>query len=463
MTGYRDKRALVLGMGKSGESAARALLRMGAKVAITDSAHRELPGHLSGLAEAGAVTVDWQPDGSMAAGFDTVVVSPGVPVDSPVINSARRAGAEVISELELAYRMTEAPIIAVTGTNGKSTVVTMLGEIFSRAGVPNIVAGNIGYPLVDAAAEATPETVLIVEVSSFQLETTVDFRPRIGVLLNVTEDHMDRHGNMDTYIKTKARLFRRQTPDEFAVINMEDEGAARVMEMVPSTVVPYSIFKKTDRGVFIDGGHVWAVLPPEYQPIIDGYVKDFKIKGAHNLENILATVAAALLWGLPVDAVTEGINQFKGLKHRIEFTADINGVSFYDDSKATNPDAMKRALEAFSEPVILMAGGRNKGMDFKPLTPIFKERVKAAVLFGEAADEIAAVIEDMGNAGAIPYSKAETMEEAVNMAFGYAEPGDVVLMSPGCASFDMYNSYAERGDDFQNNARKLAGRSSSDG
>lgn len=459
MTDYRDARVLVLGMGRSGEAAARALLKTGSKVTITDSAYQELPERLAPLVEAGATFVQWQADGSMAKGYETVIVSPGIPIDSAAISTARKNGSEVISELELAYRMTESPIIAVTGTNGKSTVVTMLGEIFSRAGIPNMVAGNIGYPLVDAAAQSTPETVLIVEVSSFQLETTVDFCPKIGVLLNITEDHMDRHGDMETYMNTKARLFRRQSPEDFAVINMEDERAAAVMDMVPSTVVPYSIYKKTDRGVFIDQGHIWAVLPPEFMPIIDGAIADLKVKGAHNLENILAAAAAALLWGIPADAVTHAVQMFKGLKHRIEFTAEIGGVSFYDDSKATNPDAMKRALEAFSEPVILMAGGRNKGMDFGALTPIFKERVKAAVLFGEAADEIAAVIEDMGNASAIPYSKASSMEEAVRLANDYAAPGDVVLMSPGCASFDMYGSYAERGDDFQKQAGILAGES----
>jgi UDP-N-acetylmuramoylalanine--D-glutamate ligase len=456
MTGYRDKRALVLGMGKSGESAARALIRAGAVVKMTDTAFSKMPDNMTDLARAGVDFVKWESSGSMAKGYDTVVVSPGVPINSAAINAAKRSGAEVIGELELAYRTTESPIIAVTGTNGKSTVVTMLGEIFSRAGVPNIVAGNIGYPLTDAAGEATPDTVLIAEVSSFQLETAIDFKPKIGVLLNITEDHMDRHGDMATYISAKAKLFSRQTADEFAVINLEDEGSAEVIEMVPSTVVPYSIYKKTNRGVFIDDNRVWAILPPEYLPVIDGYVNDFKIKGAHNLENILAAAAVALLWGIPADEVSTAIANFKGLKHRIEYAAEVNGVTFYDDSKATNPDAMKRALEAFTEPVILMAGGRNKGMDFTPLAPILKERVKAAVLFGEAADEIGAVIANTGNAAKIPFVKAASMREAVTAAYELADPGNVVLMSPGCASFDMYNSYAERGDDFQENARRLA-------
>lgn len=447
---YTQTKALVLGMGKSGEAAAAALLRLGAEVSVSDAKPEgDAAERLKRLETAGARAVSWKRHGPNVRGFNLVVVSPGVAVDAFPVLAANRLGIEVIGELELAYRLTENPIIAVTGTNGKSTVVTLLGEIFTRAGVPNAVVGNIGRPMVEAVEGLDPDAVLIVEVSSFQLETVSEFRPRIGVLLNVTEDHLDRHRTMKAYQQLKGRLFKRQEPDDYAVINLDDELASEVMDMVPGTVVPYSIFKDTDRGVFIDNGRVWAVLPPTFLPIADGMVADFRLRGAHNLENILAATAVALLWGVPAAIAAQVIRDFKGLPHRVEFVASIQGVSYYDDSKATNPDAAKRAIEAFNEPVVLLAGGRNKGMDFGSLIPVMRERVKAVVVFGEAADDIAGTVAKAGISHKIKLIKAKTMREAVEAAGGLAAGGDAVLLSPGCASFDMYESYAARGDDFQ--------------
>jgi UDP-N-acetylmuramoylalanine--D-glutamate ligase len=449
----RDKSFLILGLGASGHAAALKLLKLGAKVSIVDSSVKyEVMKQAAELERAGAKPVTWGLPAEMLSEQEYLIVSPGVPVDEPVVKSARRRGLKVMSEIELAYQLTECPIIAVTGTNGKSTVVTMLGEIFTAAGVHNLVAGNIGRPLIDAIDEAKPETVLIVEVSSFQLETVIDFNPRIAVLLNITEDHMDRHVNMKTYRDMKAKLFERQQPTDFAVVNLDDPEVTKVLDGIKSSLVPYSAKQQTERGVFVENGMIWGVVPPEYHPETVGSVTDVNFKGSHNLENALAAIAVGLVWGLPAEKIMKAITDFKGLSHRIEFVAKKGGAGYYDDSKATNPDAVKRALSAFSEPIVLLAGGRNKGMDFAPLTRVIREKVKAAVLIGESADELAGVIKD---AGQIPFKTARNMDEAVAMAAGYAAPGDAVLLSPGCASFDMYSGYAERGRVFQKAVRAL--------
>lgn len=455
MIEIEEKTFLVLGLGESGFAAARKLKSLGGKVFVTDSSVEfEIMKRGAELEEEGVPMIPWEYPAEMLRGIDTVIVSPGIPVDTPAIKAARRKGLTVISEIELAFRLTESPIIAVTGTNGKSTVVTMLGEIFTAAGVPNIVAGNIGRPLIDAVEEAGPETVLIVEVSSFQLETVIEFKPKIGVLLNVTEDHLDRHGSMKIYRETKERLFAKQEAEDFAVINLDDSQAAIVFDSISSTPIPYSAHRQIERGVFIENGMIWAVMPPEYEPATVGSIKDIRFKGQHGLENVLAAIAVSILWGLPTATVVRAVDKFKGLSHRIEFVAERGGVGYYDDSKATNPDAVSRALEAFEEPIVLVAGGRNKGMDFSGLKTRLTEKVKAAVLIGESAEEIAATVKA---AGGIPYETASSMAEAVKTAAGYAKPGEAVLLSPGCASFDMFKDYAERGNAFQDAVRRLPG------
>jgi UDP-N-acetylmuramoylalanine--D-glutamate ligase len=453
MIEIEGKTWLVLGLGESGYAAASKLKLLGAKVLVTDSSvEYELMKRAAVLEEQGVPKIPWESPAEMLRDVDAVVVSPGIPVDAPVIKAAQRRGLMVISEIELAFRLTESPVIAVTGTNGKSTVVTMLGEIFTAAGVPNIVAGNIGRPLIDAVGEAGPETVLIVEVSSFQLETVNEFRPRIGVLLNVTEDHLDRHGNMKIYRETKGRVFDKQGPDDFAVVNMDDKQAAKVFDSISSIPVPYSVHRQIERGVFIDNDVIWSVMPPRFEPEALGSIKDIRFKGRHGLENVLAAIAVSLLWGLPAQTIIRAVDKFKGLSHRIEFVAERGGVSYYDDSKATNPDAVSRALEAFEEPIIWLAGGRNKGMDFSGLQSRLKGKVRAAVLFGESSGEIAAIVEA---AGGIPHQEVLSMTEAVDAAAAYAQPGDVVLLSPGCASFDMFDNYAARGNAFQDAVRCL--------
>lgn len=456
MTNLKDKSFLVLGLGLSGVAAAERLLALGAKVTVTDLADTaNVLARAKKLKLRGAKTIPWTQPLAMVQGQETVVVSPGVRVDSPVIKAARRLGLTVMSELELAYRLTDAPVIAVTGTNGKSTVVTLLGEIFDTANLPNIVAGNIGRPLVDAVATATHDTTLIVEVSSFQLEGVIDFKPKIGVVLNITEDHLDRHDSMRSYGKLKGRLFANQDHQDYAVVNLDDDEVGKILGDIPSVVVPFSLNRTAPQGVFVDHDRIWAALPPEFLPAPVGRVTDIKLKGKHNLENALAAVATSLLSGISPETIMKSLAGFKGLRHRIELVDVVDGVSFYDDSKATNPDAAKRALESFDEPVIIIAGGRNKGMDFHSMVRAMKERGKTAVLFGESAEELATMIAETGGDTALPFAVARSIDEAVIIAKASAAAGDVVLLSPGCASFDMFKSYEERGRAYQDAVKRL--------
>ncbi|MFH1736808.1 MAG: UDP-N-acetylmuramoyl-L-alanine--D-glutamate ligase [Actinomycetota bacterium] len=452
--------ALVLGLGKSGMAVARALTDRGAVVHITDSADNpEVKERARMLSGEGVDVVPWTAAEAAADAAQLVVVSPGVPVDSPPILAGKSSGASVISELELAYSLTDSPITAVTGTNGKGTVVTWLGEMYKAAGRCHIVAGNIGRPLIDAIGEATPATTLIVEVSSFQLETVIDFRPRVGVLLNITEDHIDRHGDMETYRETKARLFANQTNNDFAVVNADDAETAEIINHIPCNLIRFSAKSRLTKGVWLEEDRIVAALPPDFTRQDIGQTAEIKVVGQHNLENALAASAAALLDGIPVDAVQRALVSFGGLPHRISYVTTIKGITFYDDSKATNPDAAKRAIEAFDGKIVLLAGGRNKGLDFSELAGAAARRARAVVVFGEAAEDIAAAVKKV-SAEDVPVNRAATLDDAVRIAYEAAKPGDTVLLSPGCASFDMFRDYAERGRAFRDAANRLAVRES---
>ena len=447
--------ALVLGLGKSGMAAARALIDRGAVVHITDSADNpEVKERARTLSGEGVDIVPWAAAEAAADAAQLVVVSPGVPVDSPPILAGKSSGASVISELELAYSLTDSPITAVTGTNGKGTVVTWLGEMYEAAERRHIVAGNIGRPLIDAIGEATSATTLIVEVSSFQLETVIDFRPRVGVLLNITEDHIDRHRDMETYRETKARLFAKQTNDDFAVVNADDAQIAGIIRRIPSNLIRFSARSRLTEGVWLEEGRIVAALPPDFTRQDIGGTAEIKVVGQHNLENALAAATAALLDGIPVDAVQRALVSFEGLPHRISYVTTVKGVTFYDDSKATNPDAARRAIEAFDGKIVLLAGGRNKGLDFSSLAAAAR-RARAIVVFGEAAEDIAAAVKKV-SAEDVPVNRAATLDDAVRIAYAAAKPGDTVLLSPGCASFDMFSDYAERGRAFRDAVNRVA-------
>ncbi len=449
-----DKNVLVIGLGVSGIASAERLKELGADVTIIDETETpELKRKAEDLREKGIEVFLSDQSVSHVDGIDLMVISPGVPIDNVLVKKAEQNGVEVISEVELASRLTTSPIIAVTGTNGKTTVVTLLGEMFKTAGLPHHVTGNIGTPFIESVRKAAPDDVLIVEISSFQMEKVRDFHPHVGIILNVTEDHLDRHLSMEAYLKMKSRMFINQTKDDYAVLNHDDPILSSLFNLTNTSVIGFSQKESLDTGVYIKDKKIMASIPPRVELQEVASVDDIKLRGYFNQENILAAVAAALIFGLPKEAISKAIRSFKGLPHRLEYITTINGVAFYDDSKATNPDAVVRALEAFDDPVILVAGGRNKGMDFNGMNEAVKDNVAEVILLGEASDSMAEGLKKVNMTNMV--HKVKTMEEAVFTGFELSKQGQIVLLSPACASFDMFSSYRERGDVFQQAVHKI--------
>jgi len=428
-----NERALVVGLGRSGQAVARHLLVRGTAVAAVDDA----PGDDARAAAAalGVMLVERPTLESLAnlvVRADVIVPSPGVPASHPVYGLARAAGVPVRGEVELASRWSICPLVAVTGTNGKTTVTSLISEMLVASGVPSIAAGNIGLPLSDAVADEDLK-VVVAEVSSFQLAFAESFRPVVAVWLNLAPDHLDWHGDLDSYVAAKARIWANQTPADVAVVNADDAVVMAQAASAPSKVVTFGLDGQADYTV-VDG---WLRGPNG--PILE--VAALSRALPHDVANALAATAAALAAGATVPGVRNALTAFAPLPHRLTLVAYSGGVRWYDDSKATNPHAAVAAVRGF-ESVVLVAGGRNKGLNLSELSEI-ADRVRAVVAIGEAAPEVAAAFE-----GRTPVHLAASMVEAVAAAAGASKPGDVVLLSPGCASFDWYRSYAERGDDF---------------
>lgn len=445
---FEGRRVLVVGLGRSGIAAAGKLVGLGADVLCSDcSVSIAHAAEVERLIAAGVeIKLGEQVVGDLE-GRDLVVVSPGVPTDIPILSEARQRGVAVWSEIELAFRLTDRPIIAVTGTNGKTTTVSMIGHILEGAGRPHRVAGNIGFPLIAAVDQAGPEDLIVAEVSSFQLENIESFAPRVGVLLNISEDHFDRHRTLAVYQEVKGRLFEYQSEEDVAVINRDDEHCWELVSRVKAQVVPFSRQRAVKNGVGLKGGRITG---PAGETIIAA--EALKMRGAHNVQNAMAAAATCLAIDVPAPKIGAALASFAGLDHRLEHVSTVGGVDFYNDSKATNPDATARAIESFAAPVILLAGGRNKGMDMAALAPL-SQSLKAALLFGESASDIEQVL-----AKSTTVERAESLEDAVRRSYELAQPGDVVLLSPACASFDMFKDYEERGTVFKNAVAQLAGK-----
>ncbi len=441
----KDKKVLVVGAGKSGIAAARFLLRKGAAVVLTDNRDKEkFCGVLDELLNAGMQAELGSYPVVREGVFDLVVVSPGVSPGVLPVASARQCHIPVLGELELAYRFAEAPMVAITGTNGKTTTTTLVGEIFRAAGLRTMVGGNIGLPLVDVVEEYGPRDIIVAEVSSFQLETADHFRPRVAVLLNITPDHLDRHGTMDGYTAAKARIFARQGPDDFTVLNYDDPGTRALADSTCGKVIFFSHRHNLKEGVLVRGDMITVRFRNMDTDILP--VGDVAIPGLHNLENALAAVAAAHALGVRPLVLARTLRSFPGVAHRLETVAQKNGVLFVNDSKGTNPDASIKALEAFDRPIVLLAGGRNKGSDFTEFARLVKQKVRVLVVLGECADEVERAARA---AGCNNILRAPGFREAVLMACTSARPGEVVLLSPACASWDMFKNFEERGDLFK--------------
>jgi len=449
----KGQNVLVVGFARSGLASANFLLKRGARVTVTDRKDRaELEDRIARLEGP----VELSLGGHRRSDFlqsDWIVLSPGVPSDLPELAAAAGKGIPVYSEVELAYRFLKGTFIGVTGSNGKTTTSTLIGKIFEAAGRPCRVAGNIGVPLVDCieSAPASGEMTYVVEFSSFQLEHIERFRCRLAVVLNVTPDHQDRYAGFDDYVEAKGRIFANQTEEDFAVLNADNPHSRAMAAERRSRVCFFSRLEVLEEGVFAEEGTVYLGWKGRKQPLMR--VGELRLKGNHNLENVLAAAAVGLLSEIPPERMAGTFRGFPGVEHRLERVGDVQGVVFYNDSKATNIDSARHALEAFEEPLVVIMGGLDKGADFSALKGPMRERVKKLVLIGQAADKIERSLGDR-----IGTLRAGRMDEAVHLAFSEAAPGDVVLLSPGCASFDMFEDFEHRGRVFKEAVREL-GRS----
>jgi UDP-N-acetylmuramoylalanine--D-glutamate ligase len=449
----QGKRVLVVGLGKSGVASALFLKAHGARVTVSDTkSGDELRNEIPALLDHG-ITVETGGHGERTfRGQDLIVVSPGVPVDTPQLVQARSLGEAVIGEIELAARFLPGPIVAITGSNGKTTTTSLTGEILTAAGLPTLVGGNIGTPAISLAERATPETVIVLEVSSFQLETIQTFRPKVAVVLNITPDHLDRHRTFEAYVDAKSRIFENQRGDDFAVLNEDDPTCAGMAARTRAHVFWFSRQKEVKQGAWVRDGNILfrdGASSEKNQQREIMQVSEIPLKGAHNLENVLAAVCAGALMGCAPEKIRQAVRDFKAVEHRLEFVATIRGVDYYNDSKATNVDATIKALESFPANIHLILGGKDKGSDYSMLNDLLRQRVKRVYTIGAAAGKIESQIKG------VEIVHSETLENALRKANAVADAGDVVLLAPACASFDQFKNYEQRGQVFKEIVRGL--------
>jgi len=439
-----QKKVLVVGLARTGVALCRFLAAKGARVTVTDQAppqaleeaRREIAG--LGVAEALGTALKKKP---VWRGSDLIILSPGVPPELEWLKAARKAGVPVWGELELTGHFIEKPLIAVSGTNGKTTTITLVGEFLKASGRKPLVGGNIGTPAISLLSRQRQADCLVLEVSSFQLDTAPSFHPQAAALLNITPDHLDRYPSLAAYATSKANLFRSQHGGDLKVLNADDAALAE-LDTGPGRVYHFSTSRPLTRGAWLANGSLHLRLAgadKERFPLAG-----IRLSGRHNLENVMASLLLSLDAGASPEACRRVLASFRGLPHRLEFVAEVERVEFYDDSKGTNVGAVAVSLGHFSKPVILIAGGRDKDSDFRLLSPLIKERVKALVLLGETRKRLAQTWKDLA-----PICLVNSMAEAVRRAYDLARPGEVVLLSPACASFDMFKDYAHRGETFQ--------------
>jgi UDP-N-acetylmuramoylalanine--D-glutamate ligase len=443
------KRVLVVGLGKSGVASALFLKAHGARVTVSDTkTGDELHSEIPVLLDHG-ITVETGGHGERTfRGQDLIVVSPGIPLDAPALVQARALGGSVIGELELAARFLRGPIVAITGSNGKTTTTTLTGEIMTAGGFSALVGGNIGTPAIALAERATTESVIVLEVSSFQLETIHSFRPKVAVILNVTPDHLDRHRTFEAYVDAKARILENQQSADSAVLNAADPTCVALAARTKAQVFWFSRQKEVQQGAWVLDGNILFRDGAQQREIM--LVSEIPLKGAHNLENVLAAVCAGALMGCAAEKIRQAVREFKAVEHRLEYVATIRGVDYYNDSKATNVDATIKALESFPANIHLILGGKDKGSDYTLLNHLLRQRVKRVYTIGAAAAKIESQIKG------VEVVRADTLENALRKANAVAEPGDVVLLAPACASFDQFNNYEQRGQVFKEIVRALS-------
>jgi len=448
---------LVVGLGRTGIAAARFLKKAQASVVATDTAdENELGNQIQMLKELEIKTELGSHQTDTFEHADLIIISPGVSNTIDPIVKAQKRGVPVISEVELASRFIREPIVAVTGTNGKTTTTELIGAMLKRSGRNVFVGGNIGNPLIGYVEKNEPAEVVVAEISSFQLDTIKNFRPKVSVLLNISADHLDRYPNLDAYAKAKARIFENQQKDDIAVLNGADVRVCSLTQNIKSKKLIYPDPRANEYGAILMNGRILLKIKDKMafnskiQNGLSVVTSAAGFRGRHNRENACAAALAALVTGATVEGIQNALNEFKGSAHRLEYVATINNVKYFNDSKATNAEAVIRALECFSSPVILIMGGRDKGSNFTALNDVVRKHTKMLYVTGEAANSITAAL-----GKTVPTQTASSIKDAVLKAYGAAESGDVVLLSPGCASFDMYENYAQRGDDFRQAVNEL--------
>jgi len=446
----KDKNVVVLGLGRSGMAAASLLLRDGARVVVRDEGDGEVLEERANRLRQLGICVELGNRFDPAAQFDLAVLSPGIAPERPIVREIITQKTPVLSELELAYLFCLSPIVAITGTNGKTTTTELIAAMLEGCGKRAIAAGNIGHAFSDAVNESAGLDALVLETSSFQLEKIVQFRPDVAVWLNVTPDHLDRHVTMEEYAKAKARIFMNQSREDFAVVSVQALQWARKIgcEIKARIITVSAAGQEADLWLDrVDGQTIWSRLPECHGILMR--MDETNLRGSHNAENILATLATGLAMKLPVSLMREAICSYCPQPHRCEFVASINGVTYINDSKATNTDAVEKALCSLIGPVVLIAGGRDKGLDFSTIKEVVAEKVKLAVVIGETQEKICRAW------SGVPCLRASSMAEAVRVAASHARSGDTVLLSPACASFDMFENYEHRGNEFKRCALDL--------
>jgi UDP-N-acetylmuramoylalanine--D-glutamate ligase len=441
----KGKKVLVVGLGKSGLAAALFLRRRGAQVTVSDLRSAEVLGkEIPSLLEAGIVV---EAGGHGLLTFrrqDLIVVSPGVPLSTPELVQVRNLGLPIIGELELAARFLKGKVLAITGSNGKTTTTTLCGEIFSAAGLNPLVAGNIGLPVIDVVDQSTESAWSVLEVSSFQLETTESFHPHVAVILNITPDHLDRHGTFENYAAMKEKIFANQTGTDYLILNGDDSTVQQAASRTRSQVLWFSRSKIVRCGAFLLDGMVMFRPTEQEKPIPVLPLAEIPLKGEHNIENVLAAVCAACVAKIPTQTIAQTIASFHAVEHRLEFVAAIHGVDYYNDSKATNVDATAKAIASFPGNIHLILGGKDKNSDYTQLNALLRARVKTVYTIGSAAEKIESQI-----SGVTRIIHTGTLEAAVDQAAGQAVAGDVVLLAPACSSFDQFENYEQRGKVFK--------------
>ena len=450
---FEGKKVLVCGMARSGVSAAQCLYELGARVTISDSKVEEKLAEalqpLEGMDIRRCLGDQAQP--ADLESYDLAVTSPGIPMQAPILRAVQAAGVPLIGELELGAQVSRAPLYAVTGTNGKTTTTTLIGEIFRNLGKTTYVVGNIGYPFTACALQCGEEDVAVAEVSSFQLETISTFHPHIAVMCNITEDHLNRHGTMEEYIRVKERIFENMGQGDYAVLNLDDPIVRGMAERIPCTPAFFSRRQEVETGAYLEGEEVVFSLNGHKKRVLRA--DEIRIPGEHNLENALAATALAMLAGVPAPVVRHTLKTVPGVEHRIETVRTVEGVTYIHDSKGTNVDASIRAVRAMKVPTVLLAGGYDKHTDFLPLArEILASKIHTVVVLGDTAEQIERALRAVGFESIL---HAKTFEEAVLLARSCAKEGENVLLSPACASFDMFQDYEERGRVFKEIVSRL--------